>query len=69
MGDIRILVPESLAVSVNACVGLGDLVLFVDRQSGTGRRLYYIDPQFDQATRHVIIDIDLKIGDVQVVRV
>jgi lia operon protein LiaF len=69
VGDVRILVPESLAVSVNAYVGLGDMVLFEERQSGTGRRLHYVDPQFNQAARRVIIDIDLKIGDVQVVRV
>lgn len=69
IGDVRVLVPTGLDVSVNAAVALGDLTVFDDNQSGTGRRITHADPGFAEALKKVVIDIDLKIGDVQVVRV
>lgn len=69
IGDVRILVPENLPVSVKASVSLGDLAVFHDAHTGTGRSVTYADPGYDQADRRVNITVSLKIGDVQIVRV
>ncbi len=69
IGDVRVLVPEGLAVTVNASVNLGDLTVFTDHHSGTGRKVHYVDPDFAEAAKRVIINVDLKIGDVQIIRV
>jgi lia operon protein LiaF len=69
IGDVRVLVPEGLAVTVHASVGLGDLNVFNDHHSGTGRKVHYVDPHFAEAAKRVVINVDLKIGDVQIIRV
>lgn len=69
VGDVRILVPASIPVSVQAEVNLGDVNVFEHAESGTGRNVYHTDVSFDTAVRRVQIDARLKIGDVQIVRV
>lgn len=69
VGDVRVLVPEDLAVKIKADVSIGDLKVFNDEHSGTGRHVTFVDPLFDTADKRVVIHISLKIGDVQVVRV
>ncbi|MFD1674471.1 cell wall-active antibiotics response protein LiaF [Alicyclobacillus fodiniaquatilis] len=69
IGDVRVLVPEDLPVSVEAGVSLGDVVVFGDRNSGTGRFIQVQDANFATASRRCRIFIDLRIGDVEVVRV
>lgn len=69
IGDIRVLVPNTLPVQVNAEVGLGDVTVFEDAESGTGRRLTHEDARFADAKRRVVLNLRLKIGDIEVVRV
>ena len=69
IGDVRILVPSSLAVAVDVDVNLGDVNVFEHSESGTGRRVHFQDAAYDTETRRVHLNIQLKIGDVQVVRV
>ena len=69
IGDIRVLVPKNLPVAVEAEVSVGDLTVFGENQSGTGRSFHYVDPAFATADRRCHIFIKLKIGDVDVRRV
>jgi lia operon protein LiaF len=69
IGDVRVLVPSHLAVRVDASVGMGDLTVFNEDSSGTGRRVQFEDPAFTTEKKRMILRIDLKLGDVQVVRV
>lgn len=69
IGDVRVLVPSHLPVRVDASVGMGDVSVFDEGSSGTGRNVHYEDPSFTMAEKRIILRIDLKLGDVQVVRV
>ncbi len=69
IGDIRILVPDTLPVRVIAVLGVGDITLFDDNHSGMKREVMYEDPQFADAPTKVILTVELKIGDVEIVRV
>jgi len=69
IGDVRILVPQALSVQVKAHVGIGDIHVFDSSQDGFDRDVFHEDVDFVSATRRVIINTHLKIGDIQVVRV
>jgi lia operon protein LiaF len=69
IGDIRVLVPDSLPVRVSANLGIGDVTIFDENQSGARRNVSYEDPAFEEATARVILQADLKIGDIEIVRV
>ncbi|WDL99046.1 cell wall-active antibiotics response protein LiaF [Alicyclobacillus sp. ALC3] len=69
IGDVRVLVPSNLDVAVDAGVSIGDLVVFDERHSGTGRHVHFEEPGFADSTRRVTISVSLKIGDVRIVRV
>lgn len=69
IGDVRVLVPSHLPVSVEASVGIGDVTVFDENSSGTGRHVHYVDPAFQTSPKKIVLHVDLKIGDVQVVRV
>lgn len=66
IGDITVLVPQDLAVSVDAEVMIGDLNVFGQRQEGIGRHLHFESPGYADATRKVRILAHLMIGDVTV---
>lgn len=66
IGDITILVPEGLAVSVIAEVTVGNVRVFERREDGLGRRLTYMSPGYEEAPRKARIYAHLLIGDVTV---
>lgn len=69
IGQVRILVPEGLAVVVDADVSVGNVVVFGESHAGTGRKVHFEDVNFAAATRSCVLQIELNIGDVEVVRV
>lgn len=69
IGDVRVLVPENLDVAVDVEVGVGDVEVFGEAHSGTGRRAHMEDLTYETSARRCRVTISLKIGDVQVVRV
>lgn len=69
IGDVRVLVPDTLDVAVDGDVGVGDLEVFGERHAGTGRAMHIEDENYAQSTRRCKIVVRLKIGDVQIVRV
>lgn len=69
IGDIRILVPANLPISADIVMNIGDVNVFEHAESGTGRAVHYVDPSYNDAVKRVHLDVELKIGDVQIVRV
>jgi lia operon protein LiaF len=69
MGDIRVLVPEDLAVFVQASVSLGDLTVLGESHSGAGCSATVEDPNWATARQRCHIRADLLLGDIKVVRV
>lgn len=69
IGDVRILVPEDVAVSVDAVLTVGDIDVLGDHHSGTKQRVQFTDVGFATAAKRIYLDVDWKIGDVQIVRV
>ncbi len=66
IGDITILVPQDIAVSVDADVSVGDLNIFGRREDGIGRHIQYESPGYAEATRKVKIHAHLMVGDITV---
>ncbi len=66
IGDITVLVPADLPVSVVAEVTVGDIRIFRQSADGIGRRLVYETPGYESATRKVRIMAHLLIGDITV---
>jgi predicted membrane protein len=66
IGDITVLVPADLPVSVAAEVTVGDIRVFRQSADGLGRRLTYQSPGYDAAPRKVRIMAHLLVGDITV---
>jgi|GEM_PF-5354932 len=69
IGDVRLLVPQHVALHVSANVSLGDVTVFDERDSGMSSAVEYRDDDFDTADIKIHLDVNLKIGDVQIARV
>jgi lia operon protein LiaF len=69
IGDVRILVPASLPIAANVEMNIGDVNVFEHAESGTGRSVHYRDEAYDTASRRIKLNIQLKIGEVKIVRV
>lgn len=69
IGQVRILVPEELAIRVVGDVSVGSLVVLSEKHEGTARSLDIEEPTFATAAKRCVIDIDLRVGDVEVKRV
>ncbi len=69
IGDVRVLIPETLPVFIAAEVGIGDIEVLGEKHSGMQRSVTVKDPDYDLATRQCHITIALRIGDVEIIRV
>lgn len=69
IGEIRILVPESLDVSADVHLGVGEINVFGDSHSGPGGYILYEDPTFGQSRRRCKLKVNLSIGSISLVRV
>jgi lia operon protein LiaF len=54
---------------IQSDIRIGNIDVFGEKNSGTSHHVVHEDPGFQTASTRVVIEIDLKIGDVQVVRV
>ncbi len=68
IGDITVLVPEGLAVDVEAEVRVGDIRLFHQRADGFGRSMVFTTPGFDEADQKVNIRASVVVGEITVRR-
>ena len=62
-GEITVIVPEELDVSVDASVDVGDITVFGDNEDGFDNTLIRSNPNAD-----VALDLDLNVGKINVVR-
>ena len=69
LGDIRVVVPEGVPVSVNAEIGaLGDIDLFGAKEDGFGVSKETFDRGAGDATGHLNLELDVTFGDITVER-
>lgn len=66
VGDITVLVPEGLAVRVDAQTMVGDLRVFQERMDGIGRRLRYESEGYADAPVRALITAQSMVGDITV---
>lgn len=69
IGSVEIYVPKQMAIQAKVHVKAGEVTLFHDTHAGTGRSATYTSPGFHNAEKKLILDVDLSIGDVEVLTV
>ncbi|MFA9555824.1 cell wall-active antibiotics response protein LiaF [Evansella sp. AB-rgal1] len=69
IGDVEILVPRDMPIQAIVNVKLGEVKLFDDQYSGTGKNASYTSSNFHDAEKKVILHVNLNIGDVEVLTV
>lgn len=67
MGKIEILVPASLAISVQAEVGAGSITILGNKADGVGRQLQFVSPGYESADKKVKMDLSLMMGETLVI--
>lgn len=68
IGEITVLVPEGLAVDVDAQVRVGDIRLFHQRADGFARNMVFTSPGYAEAEQKVNIRASLLVGEITVRR-
>lgn len=66
IGDVKMIVPDDVAVKVEAKVKIGDIRIFDLTSSDINRQLVYQTPGYDDYLRKLTIKIELKIGSVRI---
>lgn len=66
VGDITVLVPEGLAVRVEAETMVGDIRVFQERMDGIGRHLHYETEGFADAPVRARVTAQAMVGDITV---
>ncbi|WP_409304562.1 cell wall-active antibiotics response protein LiaF [Peribacillus sp. SCS-155] len=70
IGDIAIIVPDDLAIKVDARVNIGDIKMFsLSSSQINGNNIFYESPEYDSAIKKVKINISLTIGDIRIDKV
>ncbi|MCE7794881.1 cell wall-active antibiotics response protein LiaF [Salipaludibacillus sp. CUR1] len=69
IGSVEIYVPKEMAVKAGVYVKVGEVTLFDDSHGGTGRNATYTSPGFHESEKRLILNVDLSIGDVEVLTV
>jgi lia operon protein LiaF len=70
VGDVEVILPRGLAVSVRARVSLGEATVMGRTASGVGHPdLVYESPDFATAQRRVRMDVRVSVGDITVSQV
>ncbi|WP_053220422.1 cell wall-active antibiotics response protein LiaF [Virgibacillus senegalensis] len=68
-GDIRVLMPENVELSIEAQVKAGEINVFGMNAEGMNREIFYETPNYKQATRKLDIFLSMKAGSIRVDRV
>jgi lia operon protein LiaF len=66
IGDVKMIVPDDVAVKVEAKVKIGDIRIFDLTSSDINRQLVYQTPGYDDYLRKLTIKIELKIGSIRI---
>ncbi len=68
LGDLRVIVPRDLAVSVKASAGMGEVRVFGERADGIAPHLEFRSDDYATTTRRLDIEASAGLGDVRVLR-
>ncbi|MEK7848266.1 MAG: cell wall-active antibiotics response protein LiaF, partial [Chloroflexota bacterium] len=68
IADIKVVVPQGLAVSAQGQVGMGSINLLGHKADGVSRQLSFSSPDYASAEKKVKIHTSLLIGDTSIVR-
>lgn len=66
IGDVKMIVPDDVAVHVQAKVKIGDIRIFDIRSNDINRNLVYETPGYQDAIKKLNINIELKIGSIRI---
>src|SRR5690606_23301906 len=66
IGDIDIVVPDDIGLSVHAQVAIGEIKVAGERGAGLGNKLIWRSPNFDTAEHRVELTISYTVADVDV---
>jgi lia operon protein LiaF len=66
IGDIDVVVPEDLGLSVNASVLLGQIQVAGEKGAGAVNRLVWRSPNFESAEHRILVNISYAVADVDV---
>jgi lia operon protein LiaF len=67
-GDLKVIVPNGLALKIHASAGFGELELFAQKTEGIGPNLKYRSDDYATASRKVDLDASVGVGQVRVVK-
>jgi lia operon protein LiaF len=66
IGDIDVIVPDDVGLSVNASVTLGQIQVAGEKGAGAMNRLVWRSPNFDSADHRILLNISYVAADVDV---
>ena len=66
IGELDVDVPEGVALEVNGKVHGGDANILGRKESGWRFRKRVVDPGAEKATRRLVLDVDVGLGDLEV---
>jgi len=66
VGSVEMLVPGDLPVHLETSVRVGDVTVFDENYSGTGRAVTYTSPGYQEADTKLKILVKLSIGEVEI---
>ncbi|KIL45609.1 cell wall-active antibiotics response protein LiaF [Jeotgalibacillus soli] len=70
VGDVKMLIPEDLSISVEADVNVGEVRIFGNHTEGPkGNSQTYTSSDYENAHKKVLIKIDIRIGSIRIDRV
>lgn len=69
VGDIKFLIPEDVAFSIEGHASVGDITIGGYKQDGLGKAINYKTADYDTATRKLTFHLDYKVLDLRIDRV
>ena len=67
-GELRVILPEDLAVDIDASAGAGEVRLLGEQQDGLSVADTYTSDGFDGASVRLTLDLDVAAGNIEVTR-
>lgn len=68
-GEIVLIIPDDVAVDVNASLDLGSVTVFERNHSGTPKCVTYKSHDYDTAYKKLLIDVKLNVGEIVIKQV
>ncbi|QHS21619.1 cell wall-active antibiotics response protein [Virgibacillus sp. MSP4-1] len=69
VGDVRMLMPEDVALRIDATASVGDIKVLEKEANGVSKNLVYQSPDYEEAVQRLTIHLHLQVGDIRIDRV